>query len=89
MKSQVTRLFSTPCPSRQLHLSAINEFRQNTRGEKPDVAKLVENEKRGVFRVLDIGKPKPVKLSRAAFVHRTLKMPAQPRYMINLEKYNI
>ena len=78
MKSQVTKLFSTPCPSRQLHLSAINEFRKISR-EKPDVAKLIENEKRGVFRVLDIGKPKPVKLSRAPQIFRSMKMPAPPR----------
>jgi len=78
MKNQITQLFSTCLNTRQVHLSAICQFRQNTR-ERPDIHKTLENEKRGVFRVLDIGKPRPVKLGRTPFAHRRYLMPGPPR----------
>ena len=81
MKNQITQLFSTCLNTRQVHLSAMCQFRQNTR-ERPDIHKTLENEKRGVFRVLDIGKPRPVKLGRTPFAHRRYLMPGPPRYVI-------
>ena len=85
MKNQITQLFSTCLNTRQVHLSAICQFRQNTR-ERPDIHKTLENEKRGVFRVLDIGKPRPVKLGRTQFAHRRYLMPGPPRYVICIYK---
>jgi len=72
------KLISTSFSARQIHLSAKNEFRQNRR-ENIDPAKLVENEKRGIFRVLDIGKPKPFKFGRKDWEDRRYKMAAPPR----------
>lgn len=44
--------------SRQVHLSAPVQARQ-TRVHNLDPAKIIENEKQGIFRTLDIGIPKP------------------------------
>ena len=78
MKNHITKLFSTSIHTRQVHLSAVCEFRQSTR-ERDDLQKTLENEKRGIFRVLDIGKPKPMKLGRTAYAHRRFVMPGPPR----------
>jgi len=72
------KLIATTFSVRQIHLSANNEFRQNMR-DRIDPAKMVENEKRGIFRVLDIGKPKPKKFGPRVWEDRRYKIAAPPR----------
>ena len=72
------KLITTTFSVRQIHLSASNEFRHNMR-DRIDPAKMVENEKRGIFRVLDIGKPKPKKFGRRVWEDRRYKIAAPPR----------
>lgn len=60
--------------TRQLHTSVI----QNARRGSPQ--EIVENEKRGVFRVLDIGKPKPFIRKNEIKRNDRFIVKAPPRY---------
>lgn len=59
---------------RQVHLSLASTARGS-----PDAASIVENEKRGLFRVLDLGKPNHANMARRPFEARRIKAASQPR----------
>ena len=73
------KLITKTISTRQIHLSAQNETRWQNVKDRIDPARMVENEKRGIFRVLDIGKPKPKKFGPRVFEDRRFKIAAPPR----------
>jgi hypothetical protein len=65
---------------RQVHVSAVmNAEPGGGRDSRPkDLEKMVSDEKRGVYRVLDIGKPSPFE-KRKPFEARRIKTKGPPR----------
>lgn len=74
MKNRVVSLFSTNiCGRQQIHISSVH-FERTVNPQQ-----IVENEKRGVFRVLDIGKPRNQGLTRSGYRYNRHQISAIPR----------
>ena len=78
MKNSLLYQFSTVSVYqwRQVHTTVVS----NQRAKYIDAAKKLEDEKRGVFRVLDIGKPRPFG-QKKNFTERRYVVKAPPRYL--------
>ena len=74
MKKSVLKQFSNVAIWRQVHTALVS----NQRTKYMDAAKKLEDEKRGVFRVLDLGKPRPFGRKKA-FIERRNVVKAPPR----------
>ena len=79
MKNSLLHQFSTVSVYqwRQVHTTVVS----NQRAKYIDAAKKLEDEKRGVFRVLDIGKPRPFG-QKKNFTERRYVVKAPPRYFV-------
>ena len=74
MKKSLLKQFSNVAICRQVHTALVS----NQRTKYMDAAKKLEDEKRGVFRVLDLGKPRPFGRKKA-FIERRNVVKAPPR----------
>jgi len=79
----VSQMFVTTASRRCLHTTMVS-MRDGERGmpatlSKKEIERQVRDESKGVFRVLDIGKPKPVSFKKKDFKSRSYPARAPPR----------